>query len=99
MSRSPNYERTCEILNNGIRLRLAIKAYLKENGKLTKSLNREADMLIYARLMKYRHQVPGYVKEKLHELKLDLPFTFVLKSYIKPKMKKMFTSVTRSSRV
>ena len=92
ISNSRNSNRIVEILNNSINLRLEIKEFLKTKNKLTKELNRAADMYIYTSLLAYSSMVsvyfkkgiiPMYVKKTLKEIPLDLPAIFIIKLFIR----------------
>jgi len=81
VNRSFNNERTREILNNFVKLRLEMKEYLKENAMLTGELERTADISIYFRLWSYRKRVPEYVSKVYSKLKV--PLSVILKRRIK----------------
>lgn len=89
VNRSFNKERTCEILNNYVKLRLEIKEYLRENAKLTNELNRAADVSIFFRLLPYRNRVPEYFSKTFKDLELKVPFPIIFTHKVKSIVKKM----------
>jgi glycosyltransferase involved in cell wall biosynthesis len=80
ISRSDNNERTMEILNNYVDLRIAIKNYLISTQAFTKEMNHAVSTAIYLKLIAYKKTIPSYVKFKMQEINLKVPFHHVVNS-------------------
>lgn len=83
VARSPDSERVCEILNNYVQLRIKIREYLREHGKLTKDLKSATDRSIYARLAPYKRKVPNFYSKILCEMRVKVPLSFKIKLRLK----------------
>lgn len=91
ISNSRNDDRIIEILSNTINLRLEIKEYLTSKNKLTKKLNRSADLYIYSYLLNYTGEylwyfkngkVPLFLRKTFKENDFDVPVGYIIKIYL-----------------
>lgn len=76
ISRSTDVNRQIEILSNRINLRLDIKTFLFKQGLLSSKLKSHINKYIYSSLKNEAHIIPNFVKMKLKELDLEVPFYF-----------------------
>lgn len=99
ISRSNNINRTNEILNNYVDLRIAIRNYLISHGKYTRKLKLAFFISIYSKLSPYKKITPDYVKCKFEELNLKAPLEFIILNYLrifKGLLKKSLLKIIRS---
>jgi glycosyltransferase involved in cell wall biosynthesis len=79
ITRGSSPERTIEVINDYINLRMSLKAYLKKELLLTAELNSFIDQCIYRVLIGRRRHHPVYVEERIKSLKLDVPLSYKVK--------------------
>ncbi|MEP6595444.1 MAG: glycosyltransferase family 2 protein [Ginsengibacter sp.] len=95
ISNSIDKERNSQIFSNWLKLRLAIKGYLKENGFLNNEINQAIDIVIFDYLRHREHLSPNYVTNKLRNLTLDLPFNLKLKRFLVLQKFKMISIIKK----
>ena len=88
ISRGGDVKRRIEIVSNRIDLRLKIKEYLKEQNRLTRIVESHIDRYIYASLKNEESVIPMYVRPRLRELKLRVPFYFKLLKGLQKRIEK-----------
>lgn len=89
ISRNSNQSKNESLINNYVQLRLKIKEYLIESGKITPVLNRAINKSIYSYLIHKADKLQHIIDDLLTELNLDMNKIDCLKVHIKSKLKKI----------